>query len=146
MLRGDKEALGSTALSKNRAKQKAELEATLKARLGSGYATSSAGIQALREFESQSADLQESNRLNVINSFLPTLSNISATGIQPNISNAATLGGLSGNLQNRQVGAITGTGQNLIDSAGADAVRQYQAGGALSGATTTLGGFGKKTV
>lgn len=131
MLRGDTEALGSSALNKNRAKQRTALENQLRQQLGPGYANTSAGIQALAEFDSQTADLTEANRLNVIGSYLPTLANISGTGIQPNVANAGTIGNLVGNIQNRQVGAATGTAGSVIDTAGADSVRQYQYAQAL---------------
>lgn len=131
MLRGDTEALGSSALAKNRAKQRTALENQLRQQLGPGYANTSAGIQALAEFDSQSADLTEANRLNVINSYLPTLSSISSTGIQPNVGNAGTIGNLAGNIQNRRVGAATGTAANVINTSGADYVRQAQYANAL---------------
>lgn len=132
MLRGDADVLGSSALNKNRAKQRTALENQLRQQLGPGYANTSAGIQALAEFDSASADLTESNRLNVINSYLPTLANISSSGIQNNVANAGTIGNLAGNIQNRQVGAATGTAGNVINTSGADYVRQYQYGDVIS--------------
>ena len=51
------EGLYSQLIAQNRAAQRQNLEATLRARFGAGYATSSAGMQALNQFDAQTVQL-----------------------------------------------------------------------------------------
>lgn len=51
------EGLYSQLIAQNRAAQRQSLEANLRARFGAGYATSSAGIQALNQFDQQTVAL-----------------------------------------------------------------------------------------
>lgn len=51
------EGLFSELIARNRQSQRRQLEATLRARFGAGYATTSAGIQALNQFDQQTVDI-----------------------------------------------------------------------------------------
>lgn len=111
MLQG-KEAAGTTGYNSQRARQKAQLQNTLAKQLGPDYANSSAGIQALSAFDSETANNAGVQQQNAINSYLGYLAPISMGGQQQGISNSSTLAQMYGNIGTRQANAITG---NRID-------------------------------
>lgn len=74
-------------LRDQRTRQKGALEEQLAARLGPGYKTTSAGIKALNDFDTATADTLNTAQFNAFNQV---------------VSGAATLGGLEGNLISQQ--------------------------------------------
>lgn len=144
MLRGQKEVGSNAALRSEFTRQRQQLEDKLRAQLGSGYATSSAGIQALAEFDRNQANSIQANQQQTLNSYLGTLAGFSQQGTQSNIGNASTLAQLYGNQSSRMANAYTGTSSNVISTAGAGNVGQAQFGNVLSQASPyfALAGMG----
>lgn len=157
LLKGE-EAAALAPIRAERARQRQSLESSLRDQLGSGYATSTAGIQALNQFDQDTAGTLQNAQQQTLQSFL----GLSAS-IRPDVSGklgrafggASQIGavGLAGlqNVAGRKVAAFTGSPisyQNLLGTAGADQVGNLanaqalgnlfgnlgQAGGALAGA------------
>lgn len=103
-------------LKTTQAKQRAQLEAKLRAQLGPGYANTTAGIQALSAFDEASYNSQSAAQQNSLANLLGTSSNFSSQGLSSNIGNSQSLAGMFGNIANRNVSAINGT--SLIPTAG----------------------------
>jgi hypothetical protein len=122
-----KESSVLAPLKTQRDKDRLQLENQLRSQLGSGYANTTAGIQALSAFDQASASTYSSAQQQSLSQLLGVAQNTSASyGMQNNISNANNISNSYGNIQARKVGAINGT---PITGAGA----QYA--GALAGAT-----------
>jgi hypothetical protein len=115
-------------LRAERGRMREDLKTSLRDKLGSGYETSSAGIEALSRFDADSAGLMEGAQQQT----LGTLLGVSAS-VRPNIAGevgaaygttSQILGSaLAGqqNIQGRQVNAFTGSPvnyQNVINTAG----------------------------
>ncbi len=156
LLRGE-EAKTIAPLRNNIAKQESELRAKLQAQLGPGYENTTAGIQALQAFNEQANGAIAGAQQNALGVLLGSAQTTSAqNGLQNNIANSGALAGLFGNINNRQVSAITGApitnaGAPFVgDIAGAAANQQFvgnaiQVGGLIaSGGVSGLGGLGKK--
>lgn len=124
LLRGENSAQVAPILAE-RARQRSRVEDNLRNELGSGYATSTAGIEALSRFDAQTDQLRTQTAQNLLNT---------SAAVRPdpiNVVNQAFLGSqnlgnnfLSArtNLVNRQLSAISGTPvnfNNYIGTAGA---------------------------
>jgi hypothetical protein len=105
-----KEAATLSPLKTQREKERAKLEASLRSQLGSGYANSTAGIQALSAFDEASNNVYANAQQQSLGQLLGVAQNTSGSyGLQSNIGNAANFSQLYGNQGSRMVGAITGT-------------------------------------
>jgi len=128
-----------------------ELENRLQAQLGTGYANSSAGIRALNDYDSGTDTVLATEQDRTLGRLLGVSQNVRQfSSLAPNIAASGTIAGLFGNIQNRQVNAVTGTPlssqfavQNSSANFAGEAVRAQagatafgQVGGAL-----TLGGI-----
>jgi hypothetical protein len=138
-----------------RARQRVGLETALRDQLGSGYKTSTAGFQALSQFDQQTAATLQQTQDATLQSFL----GISA-GVRPDVSGklarafggAAQIGatGLSAlqNITGRQVAAFNQSPINyqpLLSTAGADSVGDLTRANNLQGlfgGLSQLGGMG----
>lgn len=135
-------------IQKQRDIQRRQLETQLSQRMGPGYATSSAGIEALNNFDLQTSTLMTQAQ----QSYLGSLGSLTAqlSGARPNLagqvnSNAMTMGQLTGSLEgqlgaikNRQIGATIGT--NPAPYGGAQYIGDAErAQGNASQAAQTLG-------
>lgn len=142
-------------ISKQRDQQKRQLQTQLAQTLGPGYASSSAGLKALNDFDLQTNSLMTQAQ----QSYLGTLGTLTSqfSNARPNLGaevnqNATTMGNLSGqivgqlgNFQQRQINATIGTNPapyGGASSVGAGVLGQYQAsqGAQLQGTLATLGG------
>lgn len=141
----------TTAMNTQRAQQRSQLVNSLTAQYGPGAETSSVGQQALQQFDSQTAVLsQQTNQ-----SALSQLYGMGQGGAQAGAGVQQAMGGLSSAtqgysaIQNRQLnasnammGALSGTSQQMIQSAGAPwAGQAVQAQGQM-GMGNTLGQLG----
>lgn len=124
-----------------------KLEAQLAAQFGPGYASSSAGMEALARFDQnsqmglQQAQMQAFNQVSQFMGFgMQSRQGMIAEqrhGMESlDQMSRGTLGAMN-NIQRRQVDAITGTSQGMVASAGAGA----KAVGGMFGAMQGLGGM-----
>lgn len=126
------QGLFSSILARTRANQRVALESRLRQRFGAGYATTSAGQQALQSFDVGTADLG----VQAIPQFLQTA--YGAIGQTSSLENA---------LKARQIAAAQATPvssaiQAGIPQFGAANVGAIQGGAALAGLGNTLASFG----
>lgn len=138
MLRGEKEVGTNKFMRQQIDQQRNSFEAKMKAQLGPGWETSTAGQQAKAQFEMQAAGALEQNQQNTLNSYLGITSNLAARGQSQNIAGAQNLAGLYGSISSRQANAAIGTSSALIGTAGAGAYGMSALGGTLG----QLGGLG----
>lgn len=134
--------------------QRAQLSSQLEKQLGPGYQTSSAGIQALNQFDMNAASTLSQAQQSYMGSTGNLLSQL--TSARPNLGNeanqnATTLGNLSqsylgsaGQIQTRQTNAALGTGTAAYAGAGNVAQgmlgqKQSAFGGQIMGTLATLG-------
>jgi len=123
LLKGE-EAKALAPIRSQQAKERQKLEESLRQRLGSGYATSTAGIQALSAFDEQAMNVQTNAQQQTLGQLLGVAQNTSASyGMQNNISNAGNIAQARGNINNRSINAINGT---PITGAGAQFVGDLQ--------------------
>lgn len=116
-----KEAAILDPLRRNRNRQRDQLRETLKRQLGPGFETSSAGIEALSRFDTESSDLLTQTQQNVTNQMIQQTmaarSQSLSAEAQANQLGASNLAAM-GNIQARKVNAITGTAQGMVEGAG----------------------------
>ncbi len=128
------EAKVLSPLRAQQAKDRAKLEEQLRARLGSGYAETSTGMQALAAFDEASQNAQFNAQQQSLAQLLGIAQDTSGRyGIQSNAQVAAGLSGQRGNINARRVSAINGT---PITGAGAQYV------GGLQGARNDMSFIG----
>lgn len=109
LLRGQEAAILSP-LKNQRAKERAKLDERLRAQLGTGYETSTAGLQALAAFDEASNNVYANAQQQSLAQLLGVAQNTSSQyGLQNNISNAANISNVYGNQSNRRVSAINQT-------------------------------------
>lgn len=126
-------------IQNERSLQRTQLENSLQAKMGSGYQTSSAGMEALSQFDQQTANLMTNAQQGAIAQYL----GISAS-VMPNMTNLTnSVYGEGSNLRGAAIGAtqqsqgmmsnaITGTAQAMYNSAGAPWAGQAQYSNATS--------------
>lgn len=108
-----KSAAALGPIQNQRNEQRKQLEASLAQRLGGDYATSSAGIQALNNFDQQTSNLMTTAQQQTLGQFLGVAQNSQQFGsMQPNIANSASLSAQRGNINARQLNAFSG---NRVD-------------------------------
>lgn len=111
-----KESGALAPLRAQQAKDKAALHEKLQAQLGTGYANTTAGIQALAAFDQAAQATNYGAQQSTLAGLLGTAERTAGSyGMQNNIGNASTLATMYGNQGNRMVNAITG---NKVDTAG----------------------------
>lgn len=143
MMTGSSEVGSNKYLRQDLADSRTKLVQGLTQKYGTGYASTSAGIQALNDFDRKAGQTLEGNRESQINTNLAYLSPISARGQQAGISNTMSLAQLYGNQSSRQANVAVGTGSNLIGTAGASDVGTLSAAQSLTGlAGQAIGYFG----
>lgn len=128
VLRGDQTGIGG-AMGNQRNAQRAQLVSSLRAQYGPGAESSSIGQRTLSAFDRETATMGEQQRAGTLNSLMGTINaRPSANGA---IAGLSAAGANFGGIQSRQLGAaeagnsgilnaMSGTGQNVINSAGAD--------------------------
>jgi hypothetical protein len=105
-----RDAASLNPLKSTQAQQRKQLEDRLRAQLGSGYANTTAGIQALAAFDNAAYTSQANAQQQSLAQLLGVAQNTSANnGLQSNISNSNNLANLYGNQSSRIVSAINGT-------------------------------------
>lgn len=98
-------------LMQQRAQQRAQLENQLRQQFGSGYASSSAGIQALNQFDQQTAQTAQNAQFTALNQLLPQNYNnatMGQQGIQQGIANSSGLAAQYGAIGVRQAQGLAG--------------------------------------
>lgn len=111
-------------LKQNIAQQRLALQDRLKAQLGTGYANTTAGIQALSKFDQAAQSSLAGAQQQSLASLLGVAQNTSAqNNLSSNINQTASLGSLYGNIANRNVSAINAT---PITGSGAQFVSDLQ--------------------
>jgi hypothetical protein len=118
LLKGQ-EAATLDPIRKQREKERQKLTEKLTAQLGSGFANTTAGAQALAAFDESTANAMTNAQQQSLSQLLGVSQNFSGAGLQSNISNAASLSSIFGNQSSRRVNAITG---NPITAAGSQFV------------------------
>lgn len=120
LLKGQ-EAASLDPIRRQRQRDRERLQDNLRQRLGSGFETSTAGTQALNDFDAQTGDLLTGAQQSSLNQLLGVTQNVrqfaSVTG------QAQALAGIRGGVQQRRLQAIIGTplqtGQTTSQFAGA---------------------------
>jgi hypothetical protein len=134
-----KESSAVAPFRNERNQQREQLKQTLAQQLGPDYATSTAGIQALNNFDQQTASLGSQVQQQSLAQLLGVTNNAEQFGnIQGNIANSSALAGQYGNIGTRQANAITG---NRIDPGQAfigDLSRAQYQGQIFNAGTQTL--------
>ena len=125
LLRG-KEAPVLDPIRKQRERSRTNLENTLASQLGSGWATSSAGMQALNDFDMQTDSLMSTAQQQTIGTLLGVSASVRPDVMGKTATMAQTIGGLTEaeiaaeqNIAQRKVSAITQTAPAMIKTAGA---------------------------
>lgn len=122
-----KEAAVLGPLRRDRDRKRQVLEETLRRRLGPGFETSSAGIEALTKFDTDTSDLlaqsQQSAALNLLQATQQS-AQLARAGEQAGLAARRGAVGILQEARSREVAAITGTSQGVTQTAGgfADAV------------------------
>lgn len=112
-----KEATVMGPMRAEQARQRAKLEDTLRAKLGAGYDTSTAGIQALATFDQQSQLALQGAQQNTLASLLGVTQGTESQGnLSQNMGIQGAITNIYGNQSNRMVSAIN---QTPITMAGA---------------------------
>jgi hypothetical protein len=150
LLRGE-EAQALAPLRKQRQRQRQELINSLREQMGPGAESSSAGLQALRKFDTQTSETLAGAQSGA----LGQLFGLASSGQDQRFSQVAQGFGSAaqgfGSIAQRKVGAITGTAAGVTGSAGAQFVRsslragqQQQIGSDIFKTATigAMGGFG----
>lgn len=142
LLRGQ-DASSLAPIRNQRAQQRSQLLRTLREQLGPGAETSSAGIKALNQFDTETSTMMANAQQSMLGGLLGTAQQQRAQGAN-GIATLTSVGGMFGNATQRKAGnmlaagqnttnAILGTGQGVVDSAGAGYVgQQAQAQGLAS--------------
>lgn len=146
MLQGQETAMLGP-VKRQRERQKQQMQETLRRQLGPGFETSSAGIEAMSRFDSDTSDLMAQTQQNAVNNMLGIAQNASATSKQ--IEGAAQgrmnqTGQLFGAIQERQVGASKFAAQQFTE--GGKLIGQAMGGvvDAAGGQAEAIGqGFGQ---
>lgn len=113
MLRGETTA-GSSLVASQRADQKAALEERLKQQYGTGYKDTTAGMQALNNFDRQSSE----SMYGMATSAVPTLAGIYGQGLNNSQNAMNNLQSVYGNNTGQRINAITGTANQVIQTSG----------------------------
>lgn len=133
-----KSAASLAPIQNQRAAGRSALQSQLQQQLGSGYATSSAGIQALNNYDQQTSNLMNNAQQSAISTYLGSAQNSANTNSLSNATNALT--GISngyGSMSANAIGALRGT---PISSAGAGSVGQLASARAGSAAIGQVSG------
>lgn len=125
LLKGE-EAATLAPLRRDLAEAREELEDRLRQQLGSGFATSTAGAQALNDFDAEAGQAVAQEQDRTLGRLLGVAQNISAQGLSSNIAASGNIASLFGNIRNRQVNAVTGN--PLAPFAGAGSVGRARLG------------------
>lgn len=151
-----KEAAVLAPIRRQRQIQREQLKGRLRQQLGSGFETSTAGFQALNQFDQQTNDMETMAQQNTLNQFMGYANQGLAAGMQArNIvantalqSDAALQQSYAGaltanqNIQNRMVSASQGTQINLEPIMRANTQQAAAAGSELKSIGEILGGLG----
>ena len=137
MLRGEKEVGTNSVLRHQIDQNREKLKANLQAKYGPGWESTSAGMQAMNNFEQQAGDSLQMNQQNTLNSYLNYTNQFSREGQQQGISNASSLASQYGNIQSRVANAAIGTGSNMVSNAG----NQYLGGQLMGSMVGQVGGM-----
>lgn len=151
-----KSAAGMDNLKRQRAEQRKALEQTLAQRLGTDYATSSAGTQALNQFDNQTGDLLQTHQEQTLGQFMNwSQQGAAQNSLQGGIQSGLAIAGQRGQINNRLVSAVHGTPidpglQYAGDLASARTNQQlfgqvFQAGGLAAGYQLGKGAAPAKT-
>lgn len=117
------EAKSLAPIKRQREEQRKQLEAKLRSTLGSGYANSSAGIQALNQFDQQTGDVLGNAQQQSLGQLLGVAQSNSANfGLLPVSQGFASLAQARGNINIRQANALQG---NRIQSVGGGQLEDY---------------------
>lgn len=120
LLRGE-EAAGGGVLREQRKRERAALVDRLRKQLGPGAETSSAGIQALTQFDQSTSGLVAQNQQRSLGQLLGTTQAAGGLGRQESAAAAGGLrqtAGLFGSGAQRRVNAFVGGGQQIGQAAG----------------------------
>lgn len=146
-----KEAAVLAPLKAERARQREALKDSLRQQLGAGYATSSAGIEALTRFDQESQAVTAATQQNVVQSFLGLSAQVRpdvAGKVGRAFGQTAEIAGVGlgamQNIANRQVNAWNGARIDynpLVQAAGGSERAIAGAFSGLGGLAGTIGGY-----
>lgn len=146
MLQG-KEAETLAPIRRQRERQKQQLRETLRRQLGPGFETSSAGIEAMSRFETETADLMAQTQQRAINDFLGVAQNASSVSKQTEAAAQGKMlatGEAFGNIQKRRASAAQFTAAQFLEGGKLiDAAASGQVAAAGSTASAVGQGFGQ---
>lgn len=131
------------------AQARTDLENRLKAQYGAGYADTTAGQQALSNFDIQNANNRQGLNYQTAMSNLAMLNPYVANGTAQNVNNMLNIGTGYGSNASRVSGAYQNTGNQRIATAGSQYLPMVGIGNTMSGSGGTLssifGGSGGDT-
>jgi hypothetical protein len=146
MLQG-KEAETLAPIRRQRERQKQQMKETLRRQLGPGFETSSAGIEAMTRFETETSDIMAQTQQRAINDFLGVASNASAVAKQTEAGAQGRMlatGQAFGNIQSRQTQASQFAAQQFIAGGNLIGAANGQQVATAGGAASAVGqGFGQ---
>jgi hypothetical protein len=145
LLRGE-ESRALDPIRKQRKRQRQQLINSLREQMGPGAESSSAGLQALQNFDIQTSQQIEGSQQGTLSQLFGIAQGGQDSRLAGQAQGFGQIAGGFGNIAQRKVGAALGTGGAIIGSAGAqftgDALRAQQIrgiGGELLQAGTTIG-------
>ena len=146
LLEGE-EAKTLDPIRRNRAEQKEKLKDRLRNQLGSGFETTTAGAQALNQYDLQTSDILAQEQSRTLGQLLGVAQNTANSfRVTPNVQMAGTLAQLAGRPADRALTALTSIsripGQSTIQYQGAPFVGQALQGQMVSNTGKTLTNIG----
>lgn len=144
LMQGGKNATSAAAMQpiqQARDNQRQQLVNQLQQQLGPNWQQSTAGSQAMANFDAQTSTMMNNAQLGTLNSLMSYTGQAEQFGNQQNnIANNVGIAGARGNIQNRQISAIEGTPITMAGAPYAGGILSDQyAIGQMQGAQNTLG-------
>lgn len=134
-------------LNRQRQRQRAMLENRLREQLGSGYETSSAGIEALTRFDEETANVSAQAQQSAVSSLLGVAQNVRprpeglAAALSPGLQGLQTIAGRRTQAASISTAAYSGLGSpEFAGSEHAGALAEAQGKRAMYGSISSLGG------
>lgn len=131
MLQGNKQVGTNATMQRQIQQQRTQLQNKLQAQLGPGWQQTTAGQQAMSQFDANAASGLQVNQQNQINNNLGHLAPISANGLG---QSAAMFGGINNQYQAQnalKAGIVKDTAGNIIKGAGANQTTDMGIAGSL---------------
>lgn len=133
MMNGQRQVGTNAVLQTNINQARNNMQRQLQQQLGPGWAQSTAGQQAMQQFELNASNSLQSNQQNTINQNMGILGGISQQGLGQSYGMFQGIGQQNLAQQQQSLGAILGTQNNVVSNAGAPYIGASNAGSSLAG-------------